>query len=164
MKKEEIYVLIDSEQKRLRALEILEKAGEIVFINSFLKEEVNRYYRNLEFHETNQYWGMTSGVSDKTEITLEELEKLLSPYKVKKVHITFDELKQQAEKLGFELVKKKREFKGGDFGLFYDFPQGLFFGYLSQIEKENFVDSYGRVCENFRHLTEEEKGTIQNNW
>ena len=35
----------------------------------------------------------------------------------KEVYLTIDELRLQAEKLGFELVEKKRQVKIGDFGL-----------------------------------------------
>jgi hypothetical protein len=114
MKKEEIYVVIDSEKKRQKALQILSSANEKVFDNSILK---SKFFTTFFLVQSTQFkkWGSLGVLYKddievtKTEITLEELEAILSPkYVVKDVHLTIDELKTQAEKLGFELVKKER--------------------------------------------------------
>jgi hypothetical protein len=117
MKKNEIYVVIDSEKKRQKALQILSDANEKVFDNSVLK---SKFFTTvfLRLDSVSKEW-CSLGVLykddievTKTKITLEELESILNPnYAVKDVHLTIDELKAQAEMLGFELVKKERNSK-----------------------------------------------------
>lgn len=162
MRKEEICVLIDSEEKRLRALEILENAGEKVWNESKLLE---KYTRKRYLWNDGEDWIQT-GCSFAPQITLDQLEELLlANYVVKDVRVTIDELKEQAEKLGLELVEKKREIKVGDFGVFFSVNEDvLLFDFLLDIEDETFVDSDGNTWKNFRHLTDEEKEKVQNNW
>lgn len=82
MKKEEIYVVIDSEEKRVRAIQILTDAGE-----KFWKKE--KYFK-IDSENTHLIscirdgdWFIVhtkhSGIRDRTEITLDELEQFLKP-------------------------------------------------------------------------------------
>lgn len=155
MRKEEIYVVIDSEEKRLRALDILEKAGEEVY-KYFLD------YKYLKYHEVDCDWFATDEgcIKGLTEITIDQLEQLLIPMS------QLDQLKQQAEALGYELVEKKREIKVGDFGVFWDDDgeNKYLFSVISKIEGKTYFSKFGAIWQNFRHLTEEEKQQIQNNW
>lgn len=166
MRKEEIYVVIDSEEKRLRALDILERAGEKVFRNSFLKKEVDTEYKFLRYIENYNCWMMSIPTGDGKNTTLDQLDKLLNPnYQVKEIILPLDELKSQANALGYELVEKKREIKVGDFGVFWD-GSGKFkvFDFLYEKHEGVFIDGDDVFYENFRHLTEEEKQKIQNKW
>ena len=161
MKKEDVYVVIDSEEKRLRALQILEDAGEKVYKNLIHGYYLKYDYKNLDWFSTDKEF-----VNLLTEITLDQLEQLLTPnYTVKEVHITVDELKAQAESLGFELVKKERKPKVGDFGVFWDngdsTPHTCF---LTDLGSNHFYDDESVRWDNFRFLTDEEKANIQNNW
>jgi hypothetical protein len=87
-------------------------------------------------------------------------------YVVKDIHLTINELKTQAEILGFELVKKERKPKVGDFGMFWDNRNLLShtYDFIHHIENNVFIDKSGDVWLNFHHLTEKEKQEIQNNW
>jgi hypothetical protein len=172
MKKNEIYVVIDSEEKRQKAMQILSNANEKVFDNSVLKikffstffltlDSVSKKWCSLGFLYTNNI------EQDKTKITLEELEVILSPnYAIKDIHLTIDELKAQAEMLGFELVKKERKPKVGEFGVFWDDSKYKIhvYDFIHNIENDVFTAKYSAVWKNFRHLTEEEKQEIQMNW
>jgi hypothetical protein len=165
MIKEEIYVVIDSEKKRLRAIEILRNSGEVIEKDSAILKPYEWNY-SIGFCDKEINWGH-HGVLLKTQITLEELEAILSPnYAVKDVHLTIDELKAQAEMLGFELVKKERKPKVGDFGVFWD--DSLYkihvYDFIHNTENNVFTGKHCAVWKNFRHLTEEEKAEIQNNW
>jgi len=66
MKKEEIYVIIDSEEKKNRAVEILENAGEKIWDSADA----------LRFDDND--WFITHRVEGE-EITLDQLEELLMP-------------------------------------------------------------------------------------
>lgn len=170
MKKKEIYVVIDNEEKRLRAIQILRDAKERIFSESDIFSE-NPYNKCLEFY--NNEW-IVSGCDDKdilikTEITLDQLEHLLNPnFVVKEVVLSIDELQKQAENLGFELVKKERQIKVGDFGKFWDSDEdNINVGFIINIDKNNslpYKSDFGSAWINFRHLTEEEKKQIQENW
>jgi hypothetical protein len=166
MKKEEIYVVIDSEEKRLRAIEILRNANEKVFDNCLLKRKfiVTIF---LQLDSACKEWCAWCVKPTENEITLEELEAILSSkYVVKDVHLTIDELKAQAEMLGFELVKKERKPKVGEFGVFWDDSKYKIhvYDFIHNIENDVFTAKYSAVWKNFRHLTEEEKQEIQMNW
>ena len=127
MKKEQIYVTIDSEEKRLRAIEILEKAGEEILHESTMFIKTDSAFKQLLYSIDINGWLLSMFNDKKTEITLDQLEALLIPnYQVKDVILSLDELKQQAEKLGFELVEKPYEPKVGDFGVFWDNTPFLF--------------------------------------
>ena len=168
MKKEQIYVKIDSEEKRLRAIEILEKAGEDIFFT--LREEYdNKMF--LLFDTIIISWVCIYSVLNMEEITLDQLEELLLPnYQVKDVILSLDELKAQAEKLGFDLVEKPcepYEPKVGDFGYFWDFDKSYKnLGYISEIKSNHykFVNNYETSFIHFRKLTESEKQEIQEAW
>ena len=87
-------------------------------------------------------------------------------YAIKDIHLTIDELKAQAEMLGFELVKKERKPKVGEFGVFWDDSKNKVhvYDFIHNIENNVFIDKSGDVWLNFHHLTEEEKQEIQMNW
>ena len=79
MKKEEIYVEITNEQERLRAIEILENAGEEIFEYSSLFEKFN-FNKKLVFDENIEMgnnWLITQN-TNKTKITLDQLKSLLN--------------------------------------------------------------------------------------
>ena len=77
-----------------------------------------------------------------------------------------DELKAQAESLGYELVKKERKPKVGDFGVFCgdDKDERYLLSVISKIEGKYYFSKFGAEWQNFRFLTDEEKQNIQNNW
>jgi hypothetical protein len=54
MKKQEIYVVIDSEEKRLRAIQILSDASENVWSNETegLKVKLDSWFKFLRFSKT----------------------------------------------------------------------------------------------------------------
>ena len=166
MKKEQVYVTIDSEEKRLKAIEILEKAGEEIFEESILYKCVDNHYNRLRIN-SDGIWTLFCAIND-TEISLDQLEALLIPnYQVKDVILSLDELKQQAEKLGFDLVEKPYEPKVGDFGVFWDSDKKCeTFGFLGGLMSRNFtfMRNDGVPFLNFRKLTEEEKQKIQEAW
>jgi hypothetical protein len=86
---------------------------------------------------------------------------------VKDVILSLDELKQQAEKLGFDLVEKPYEPKVGDFGVFCDGnKEDETFGFLEGIKdvELKFTRNDGVPFINFRKLTESEKQKIQSAW
>jgi hypothetical protein len=167
MKKEQIYVTIDSEEKRLRAIEILEKAREKIRETSFLYLFFQKDYKHLCIDKTGE-WSLF-GITHNTEITLDELEALLIPnYQVKDVILSLDELKQQAEKLGYDLVEKPYEPyvpKVGDFGAFSN--NGCKFEYVEFLDDIRNGEIYMKnniQWHNFRKLTDEEKQKIQESW
>ena len=166
MKKEQIYVTIDDEEKRLRAIEILEKAGEEIcqgsnFFRPYLHE------MQICFDSELDEWGEYQW-KDKAQISLDRLESFMLPnYQVKDVILSLDELKQQAEKLGYDLVEKPYEPKVGDFGIFWDDKEENFIsGFMTEIHKRSTtykVNNYNWWL-NFRKLTDEEKQKIQESW
>jgi len=163
MKKEEIYVVIDSEEKRLRVIQIL--TDEKVMTYSSLLHEGGRGQLTFDIDA----WNLPSfkyNLGNKTQITLDQLEQLLNP--IKEVGMSLDALKLIAENWGFELVEKKREIKVGDFGHFWDIDTPyLNVGFVLEINKDNklpYKSSFTSLWSNFRHLTEEEKKAITENW
>lgn len=163
MKKEHIYVTIDTEEKRLRAIEILEKVGQ-------KRKENYELYRigaigTLAF--VTDEWILTPYETTNV-ITIDQLEALLIPnYQVKDVILSLDELKQQADKLGYQLVEKPYEPNVGDFGVFYDFNENSNnLGFLTDIQilPYSFVRDKNTPFKNFRKLTEKEKRKIQEAW
>ena len=166
MKKEEIFVRIDNEEKRLRAIQILTDSGEEIWSEGVLFNESSK--GSLRLDRTTNMWFLHTVESAGTGITLDQLEQLLTPnYAVKEVHLTIDEIRLQAEKLGFELVEKKRDVKSGDFGLFWDDedPEMVCYGFLYEKNDTCFKDNFHMsTWQNFRHLTDEEKERITQNW
>lgn len=165
MKKEEIYVVIDSEEKRLRAIQILSDAGEILINNSSL---LGRYKTEMELKFASDFWWVTNDYNNnKQEISLDQLEQLLNPqFVVKDVILPFEELQKQAEMHGWELVKKERQIKVGDFGKFWDYlEEGCVYGFIAEKTEKGFKDEFHMTSwSNFAHLTDEEKAQIQENW
>jgi hypothetical protein len=74
MKKENIYIEITNETERLRAIEILQNAGEI-----FENMNLLPCYRFLKFNGDS--WWIGSSCDTRTKITLDQLEALLNPKK-----------------------------------------------------------------------------------
>jgi len=166
MKKEQIYITIDNEKKRVRAIEILKKAGEKIYGNDIEKYlSISCVHKFLHCYEG--CWVIDSdSFNQKTEITLNQLEALLIPnYQVKDVILSLDELKAQADKLGYQLVEKPYEPKVGDFGVFKksdcDFE---YVGFLDDISDEKFYMKKNIPWDSFRKLTDEEKTKIQEAW
>jgi hypothetical protein len=78
MKKENIYVEITNEQERLRAIEILQNAGEEIYVNAnFIK---TGFKDTITFSLDIKQWGNFFR-HGKIKITLDELEALLNPNK-----------------------------------------------------------------------------------
>lgn len=169
MKKKEIYVVIDSEEKRLRAIQILTYNRERIYVMSDLNEEFEEFEEERLLFFDGLEWLFDCDKIGKTEITLDQLEHLLNPnFVVKEVVLSIDELQKQAESLGFELVKKGRQIKVGDFGKFWDSKDCIVYGFLESISEAETKFIYkrksGGLYINFAHLTDEEKQQIQENW
>jgi hypothetical protein len=168
MKKEEIYVVINSEEKRLRAIQILNDAGEEIFKNSNLLTHCTDEL--LVFDIEDNHWRLSNILYlNRVNITLDQLEQMLNPnFVVKDIALPLEELQKQAELLGFDLVKKERQIKAGDFGKFWDNDINEFtLCFLKSIDKKakyHYQSVFGGVWSNFAHLTEEEKARIQENW
>lgn len=160
MKKEEIYVVIDSKEKQKRAIQILTDAGEKVWEHSQI------FFNNATgclICRRDNLWYLLATRSTKQEINLNELEEILAP----KQEIKLDSLKLIAESYGFELVEKTREIKVGDFGIFWDSTCTCpVYGYLQFISIGVYCYSptSGSSYRNFRHLTNKEKSQITENW
>jgi hypothetical protein len=78
MKKHEIYVEITNEHERLRAIEILEKAGESVYCESRLFDKYS--IGNLSFLEQWSLPSLNFRLPRKVhKITLQQLEEMLMP-------------------------------------------------------------------------------------
>jgi hypothetical protein len=163
MKKEEIYVVIDSEEKRLRAIQILSDAKENIstFDLSFEFSEKHKY---LRLDSNNQWFIFSYMFSTDTEINLDQLEQILNP--IKEVGMSLDALKLIAESWGFELVEKEREIKVGDFGKFWDndWNEVYVYRFFEKKEGNKYIDNCSTHWLNFSHLTDEEKANIQQNW
>lgn len=158
MKKEEIYVVIDSEAKQKRAIQILTDAGEKLSIcdNAFTFDDK---YKFLKIDSNNEWFIFGFMYNLDNEISLDKLEEILQPKEIK-----LDALKLIAESYGFELVEKKREIKVGDFGKFWDDKDETSYGFLVRLYERYYRHNAGYDCLNFAHLTEQEKAQIQENW
>jgi hypothetical protein len=169
MKKEEIYVVIDSEEKRLRAIQILSDAKEN--ISTFdLSMDFSEKHKYLRLDSNNQWFIFSYMFSTDTEINLDQLEQMLSPKQ--EIKMELDALKLIAESYGFELVEKEREIKVGDFGKFssengsvcsYGFlykMRGIKSGIIYVENNKDITNHWSK----FHHLTDEEKQQIQENW
>jgi hypothetical protein len=170
MKKEEIYVVIDSEEKRLRAIQILSDAKEnpLTGISTDYTIDVKKGYIYLHLYKSFG-WFIDKGNFDKQEISLDQLEQMLNPqFVVKDVILPIEELQKQAELHGWKLVKEEREIKVGDFGKFFDGNEKdsmqYQYGFLAEIYRDSILSDGEIIWNNFRHLTDEEKANIQENW
>jgi hypothetical protein len=77
MNKSEIYVEITNEQERLRAIEILEKAGESIYSSCCLKKE--HTFGKLTMYHDGEWICSFNFSAKKTKITLDQLEEMLIP-------------------------------------------------------------------------------------
>jgi hypothetical protein len=171
MKKQEIYVVIDSEEKRLRAIQILSDAQEEIWEESllFIKSEMGCLICRRD-----NLWYLLKTRSYKEEISLDQLDRILNTKEIpsEDKQIPLDALKLIAESYGFELVEKPREIKVGDFGKFWDNDnKDCCFGFLHTIDNDlgsfdlgSFESGAGLYWSKFHHLTDEEKQQIQENW
>jgi hypothetical protein len=170
MKKEEIYVVIDSEQTRQRAIKILSDASENIWNNTDLigngTTVLTQTYITPIILVFYKGWYCIKTVGNKQEISLDQLEQMLNP--IKEVGMSLDALKLIAESYGFELVEKKREIKVGDFGKFFDGNEKdsmqYQYGFLAEIYRDSILSDGEIIWNNFRHLTDEEKANIEQNW
>ena len=123
MKKEKIYVAITNEPERLRAIEILQNAGEDILKDSYIFEPNN--FQILCFDLGEEKWGYYAR-KNKTKITLDELEALLNPKK-SNVFIDVQEWIRENDN-GFTFTIKQDEtpdcFKRLEQHLKNDYPQG----------------------------------------
>jgi hypothetical protein len=78
MKKENIYVEITNEQERLRAIEILQNAGESIWENSCAMKLLAEY-KYLIF--AGNGWYISNNIFGRLKTTLDEFESLLNPKK-----------------------------------------------------------------------------------
>jgi hypothetical protein len=78
MKKENIYVEITNETERLRAIEILQNAGEEIWENTCAMKLISNYKYLLL---ADNGWYISNNIFDRIKITLDELESLLNPKK-----------------------------------------------------------------------------------
>jgi hypothetical protein len=172
MEKENIYVTIDSEEKRLRAIEILEKAGEEILYGSAIFIKTDSVFKHLLYDIKSNRWLMSMFNDKKQEIILDELELLLgtsvdhTSYVVKDVVLSIDELKAQAVALGYDLVEKPYEPKVGDFGVFWDHENEKMhcIGFIGEVFSDGFNTTGEIAFNHFRKLTDEEKTLIQKSW
>ena len=79
MKKENIYVPITNEPERLRAIEILQNAGEEIRNDYTSDFKLVANFKYVVLSECG--WWISSLTENKTKITLDELETLLTPKK-----------------------------------------------------------------------------------
>lgn len=87
--------------------------------------------------------------------------------KKEEIKMPLDALKLIVESYGFVLVEKKQEIKIGDFGKFWDDNEKeCCFSFLHTIDNDlgSFECGACLYWSNFRHLTDEEKENIQQNW
>ena len=169
MKKEEIYVVIDNEETQLKAIQILNDANEDWY-NGISQLNIFKKYPYLRFD--GKYWYLNTVTASCNQISFDTLEQLLkTSFVVEEVVLPIEELRQQAESLGFELVEKKREIKVGDFGKFWGNHEELSTHYDFISDRNNqtklgtiYCTSTIESFRNFRHLTDAEKAQITKNW
>jgi hypothetical protein len=163
MKKEEIYVVIDSEEKRLRAIQILSDEKIMTYSSLLHVGGIGKLTFDIDA------WNLPSlkyYLGNKTEISLDQLEQILNPqFVVKDVILPIEELQKQAESLGYKLVKEERQIKVGDFGKFWDNDKKEFaLGILDKIDSNGIYWTNDVYWTHFVHLTDKEKKQITENW
>jgi uncharacterized protein (DUF1786 family) len=123
MKKENIYVEITNETERLKAIEILQNAGENIWDNCTAMKLLENYeYLILAFNG----WFIADNYSTRTKITLDELETLLNPKK-SNVFIEVQEwIRENCPEREYTFVNRKLPecFKRIEQHLKNDYPQG----------------------------------------
>ena len=132
--------------------------------------DIKRKYIFLVFFNNNLDsggWFIASKNGGKQEISLDQLEQMLTPqFVVKEIALALEELQKQAELHGYKLVKEERQIKVGDFGKFLDDGEdGCVYGFVAEKTVFGFRDKFHDTSwNNFAHLTDEEKQQIQENW
>jgi len=140
MKKEEIYVEINSEEKRLKAIQILENAGETILPTSHIFKTYNMFIY-LEFFKVE--WIIDNELdleAGKTKITLSQLENLLNP-----IDKMMDNFKKSCVEKGYNVyVEIESEVLKDD-----DFVKGIHQGKIFFGQYKNFITRDEAVIESF---------------
>ena len=125
MRKEEIYVEITNEQERLRAIEILQNAGEYVWEYSLLNYLFKHPF-NVCFKESDNEWLILRRIDDETKITLDELETLLTPNKSNVFTDVQEWIRENTPELIWVFTQKEEPecFKNLKQHLINDYPKG----------------------------------------
>jgi hypothetical protein len=133
MKKEQIYVEITSEQERLKAIDILEKAGEKIYHKSSIFDSFC-WSLNFKFVENDNEWiGNSYTDKTKTKITLSELEQLLTPT----IDSLIDNFKEECYDKGYNVsvVVESEVFKNDELAKITDKKGLTFYGLYKDFEK-----------------------------
>lgn len=163
MKKEQIYVVIDSEPKRLRALQILKDSGDNILKNSLLLDEGSK--GNLRY--TGVWFLSNWKGQNKTEITTQQLEEILNPKE--SIDQLTENFKSKAKELGFkvDIVFEGIEPRIGTFGKFRDDSKRyIHYGTLTSINVGDFdpFENQNEACFiNFQPLTQSEIAELTKN-
>ena len=123
MKKTEIYVEITNEQERLRAIEILQNAGEYVWENSRVLKKSETGF--LIFYNNN--W-VLAGLKrySQTKISIDQLEVLLTPNKSNVFTDVQEWIRENTPELIWVFTQKEEPecFKNLKQHLINDYPKG----------------------------------------
>ncbi len=89
MKKQEIYVVVDTPKKAKKLKKVLDMFNERIYEKTnkrLTKGEVSEEYRNVHFLFNNEWVGDSrkEGISSKTEVSIKELKNILSSENLKK--------------------------------------------------------------------------------
>jgi hypothetical protein len=123
MKKENIYVEITNETERLRAIEILQNAGEVISKNDKQLRPI-KWFKYLVLK--NEGWFVSISHIDKTKITLDELEALLNPKKSNVFTDVQEWIRENYPEREYTFVNRKLPgcFKRLEVNLINDYPKG----------------------------------------
>jgi hypothetical protein len=125
MKKENIYVEITNETERLRAIEILQNAGESIGEYSSAMKRTSDY-KILKFDQKEKHWFIGWMTDELTEITLDELESLLNTKKPNVFTEVQEWVRENTPELSWVFTQKEEPecFKSLKEHLKNDYPQG----------------------------------------
>jgi hypothetical protein len=128
MKKENIYVEITNETERLRAIEILQNAGEEIFEDSKLLMPFKVKMKAVfdENIEAGSNWISLNNVIGLTKITLDKLEALLTPKKSNVFTEVQEWIRENTPELSWVFTQKEEPecFKLLKEHLINDYPKG----------------------------------------